>query len=102
MTIEEFKKQLKKISFNEDSTSKCNDMLVNLAFQYPLSISEWVTLRVAVMFFIDNFQVQIATPFNERYKWSTWNTNLRNAGSAAIVLAYAIGNIISEYNPRLK
>lgn len=101
MTIQEFKKQLKRMGFREDSTSECKDMLVNLSFIYPIDKVRGARMRCAVMFFPDYFKVHIATPYNEKFNWGTWNTNLRNAPSAGQVLAYAIGDILTKYRPRL-
>ena len=55
MTIQEFKKQLKRIGFHEDSTSECKDMLVNLSFVYPINQVKSARLRCAVLFFPDRF-----------------------------------------------
>lgn len=99
MTIDDFKKQLKRIGFNPDSTSECNDMMVNLQFMYPLNAqtNDWIPLRVAVLFFSDSFRIDIATYDNKRFRWGTWNTNLQNAPSASDVLAYSISSIVSKY-----
>jgi len=103
MTVEDFKKQLKKIGFNEDRTSECSDMLVNLHFEYPIDMrnNRWIYLRCVVLFFMSApnpyFQVQIATVDNKRFKWSTWISNLDNAPNAPQVLAYAIGDIMAKY-----
>ncbi len=103
MTIQEFKTQLKKMGFNEDKTKECDDMLVNLAFRYPVSLSsnKWTILRCAVMFFKDNFRISIATIDNKRFNWSTWNRNLSNASNAGQVLFYGISDILHRYHPRL-
>lgn len=101
MTIQEFKKQLKRMGFREDTTSECKDMLVNLSFIYPIDKVRSARMRCAVMFFSDFFKVHIATPYNEKFNWGTWNINLRNAPSAGQVLAYAIGDILTKYRPRL-
>ena len=101
MTVQEFKKQLKRIGFREDSTSECKDMLVNLSFVYPINQVKSARFRCAVLFFPDHFKVHIATPHDEKFNWGTWNINLRNATSAGQVLAYAIGDILTKYHPKL-
>jgi len=102
MTLDEFKAQLRKMSFEEDMTSYCDDMLVNLRFSYPLDIRRggWIFLRVAVCFFYTHdeyFQVEIATADNKRFRWAAKTSTLMNAPSASQVLAYAIGDIIAKY-----
>ncbi len=103
MTIQEFKKQLRQISFKEDSTAYCRDILVNLSFNYPIDKigTKWTTLRTAVMFFQDRFEIHIATPYQERYSWVCANRFLSTAKSAGQVLAYGIGEILSKCTPRL-
>ena len=105
MTLNEFKAQLKKMSFEEDRTSYCDDMLVNLRFSYPLDIRRggWIFLRVAVCFYCNSpeyepwFHVEVATADNKRFKWGTKVRMLENAPSASQVLIYAIGDIIAKY-----
>ena len=100
MTIEQFKQELQKMDFHKDSTSQCKDMLVNLAFHFPVNADKdiWVPLRTAVCFFPDkHFEVHFATFENKRHKWGTWNSNLRNAPNAAIVLVHAINDVRKKY-----
>lgn len=104
MTLNEFKTQLRKMSFNEDRTSYCDDMLVNLHFSYPLDIRRggWIFLRVAVCFYSPAgydpyFQVEVATADNKRFKWGTRTSTLSNAPNASVVLTYAIGDIVAKY-----
>ncbi len=108
MTLDQFKSQLKKMSFNEDKTSYCDDMLVNLHFSYPLDVRRggWIFLRVAVCFYHSTvdpyFQVEIATADNKRFRWGTHTKQLKNAPSASQVLAYAIGDIVAKYRSQFE